>query len=91
MSDVKQPWHLAMASYKVALNETSSLMEKETKFDLKELHEAEEKNGRKFDFVRMSLADLNGISRTSVVPRKHLENYLLNGLSTYSGRWQWNL
>ena len=56
-----------------------SLMEEEMKFDLKELHEAEEKNGRKFDFVRMSLADLNGISRTSVVPRKHLENYLLNG------------
>ena len=55
------------------------------KFDLKELYELEDKNSRKFDYVRFSMADMNGVSRTNVIPRRHLEGVLLDGFSNFVG------
>ena len=45
-------------------------------FDVKELYDMEKKNGRQFDYVRLTSSDLNGVLRTNVVPRRYLERNL---------------
>ena len=60
-------------------------MEDEIKFDLKELYDLEEKNGKKFDYIRFSCADINGISRTNTVPRRHAEHDLVDGFGNFVG------
>ena len=51
-------------------------------FDLKELFDLEAKNGRKFDYLRFTIGDINGISRTKVVPRKFVEDRLCEGIQS---------
>lgn len=63
----------------------------EVKFELEELHEMEAKNGRKFDYVRLSTCDLNGTSRTNAVPRRHLEKTLVNGIFNFVGNEVYNI
>ena len=45
-------------------------------FDTKELYDLEKMNGQQFDYVRLTLSDLNGVLRTNVVPRRYLERNL---------------
>ncbi len=39
-----------------------------------------------YDYVRFSLADINGISRGKTIPRAHVPDGLLRGVSCYSGK-----
>ena len=56
-------------------------------FDIEELFKKEWENGKKFDYVRFSIADLNGILRTHVVPRRYVENNLKNGFDSFAGNF----
>ena len=60
-------------------------MEKEIKFDLSELFELEEKNGRTFDYLRFTVSDIHCIPRSVIVPRKHVEKGLVEGIGNFFG------
>ena len=66
-------------------------MEESINFDLNELFEMEKKIGKKFDYLRLSFSDLNGILRSILVPRRHLEKSLSSGFDVFSGAPSANL
>jgi len=39
-----------------------------------------------FDYIRFTLADMNGIGRCMSVPRRHVEHCLHEGLGFYAGK-----
>jgi ABC-type arginine/histidine transport system permease subunit len=38
-----------------------------------------------YDYVRFVIADINGVSRGKTIPRAHVPNAILCGISAYSG------
>ncbi|ESN90165.1 hypothetical protein HELRODRAFT_116562 [Helobdella robusta] len=54
-------------------------------FDIKELHEVEKKIGKKFDYMRFSFADFNGIARGVSMPRRQAVKALKSGFSLFLG------
>ena len=38
-----------------------------------------------YDFVRFTLSDMHGISRSQLVPRRHVDEYLKTGVKLVSG------
>lgn len=39
-----------------------------------------------YDYVRFTWADVHGISRSKVVPRRHVERFYHEGVQAYSGK-----
>ena len=38
-----------------------------------------------YDFIRFTMADIHGISRSKLVPRRHIANMLSTGITMCSG------
>ena len=40
----------------------------------------------RFDYVRFTWSDINGVARSKIVPRDHVEKASVKGVGAYAGR-----
>ena len=57
----------------------------EEKFDFNEIFRKEQEGGRIFDYIRFTVADMHGIGRSVVVPRRHAQAAIKGGVSLFGG------
>ena len=58
----------------------------DVKCEMGEILEAEKQSGAKFDYFRVTFADMHGIARSQLVPRRHIQSSVENGMTLFSGK-----
>ena len=52
---------------------------------IEEIEKLEKEKGRRFDYIKLSFVDLNGIVESKIVQRCFIEDILSEGIENYAG------